>query len=448
MNIDFKLWNAVKAHFETALITTIAQLNEGRREPDKLRNRSLSDQLGLFQDKITKSIDFNPSGGQVACVMPRSSFYKEISSIKAYAAQGADEFAQVLLFSPLSANVNFAKHWDNFPVLMTILRTFYPHTVTPEQLKETVDAFGDKYYALAATVSGWKYDTIATVWNNRHALFQKLNKLNKTGDEIDLLAELVKIPGVAPVKAGFIAQLLFGKSGCLDTHNIDIYSKIFPDLASDLDPKNWGKDNSTEDQSKNLEAVKRYAGTLKKLTQRGVDTAVLWDVWVDFVGRMYKEISSGGRGLYADLEPALNPNDPKYQHLKTVVNKMKLGTSSNDPNQIVGIPTITGGPEGGGAGATHTIAAKDPLTIMNQFRKPQGSAEDWARAVPKHLNQHGIPIEKGIGDKPALMHYFGSALDDKGLDQDKLLHIFRSRLNRGGRKAWAARDNVAQHKLF
>src|SRR5690606_8752940 len=105
--------------------------------------------------------------------------------------------------SPLSANVNFGKHWDNFPVLMSILRFYYPDGASAEQLKQAVDAFGDAHSNLAGTIAGWKYNTITYIWNNRERLYSEIKAAAKKGDDVDLLSALVKIPGVAPVKAGF-----------------------------------------------------------------------------------------------------------------------------------------------------------------------------------------------------------------------------------------------------
>ena len=347
------------------------------------------------------------------------------------------------MFSPLSANVNFAKHWDNFPVVMTILKTMFPDVATKEGLQTAIDGFGDKYYALAGTVAGWKYDTICYVWNNRERLYNELRAANKSGSEIALLGELVKIPGVAPVKAGFIAQLIFGKSGCLDTHNIDIYTKVFPDMKDELNPELWQKGGGKDgiETSKGIEGIKRYADTLKKLEKRGIGTLELWDVWVDFVGRMYKMITSGGRGLYADLDPALNPHDPKYAELKTNINKMRITSAGKKTDAIVGVPTITGGTEGGGAGATHTIAAKDPLEALKQFDTMArgGKGEDWARAVPKFLNKHGIPFDPGSGDKPAMQHYFGNAVSGGEIDKDRIRDIIQQRMLKGGKKAAISR---------
>ncbi len=38
--------------------------------------------------------------------------------------------------------------------------------------------------------------------------------------ECAILHILMRIPGIGPAKAGFIAQILYGLSGCIDTHNL------------------------------------------------------------------------------------------------------------------------------------------------------------------------------------------------------------------------------------
>jgi len=40
------------------------------------------------------------------------------------------------------------------------------------------------------------------------------------GDDIALALSLLQVPGLGLVKAGFLAQLAFGRIGCLDTHNM------------------------------------------------------------------------------------------------------------------------------------------------------------------------------------------------------------------------------------
>ena len=312
---------------------------------------------------------------------------------------------------------------------MLILRHYFPQGVKKEELQKTIKAFTDKYFAATATISGFKYDTIVHIWNNRESLFQKIKQAAK-GDDIKLLSALLPIPGVAPVKAGFMAQLIFGRSGCLDTHNIDIYTKVYPDLEPELNMSKWQKDTSPRADKKNLEALKRYSSTLKKLNKRGIGTKELWDVWVDFVGNMYRMIVEGGHGLYGNLEPALNPNDPKYQDLKTDINKMKITAAGKKAGGIVSVPTISGVGAGGGAGATHTIAAKDPIDILSALSRGE-DAPYWAKAIDRTVDpKTGNPYNKIMGGEPAATHYFGKALDSKGkVDIDRLKRIIKNRVS-------------------
>jgi len=432
------LGEALAAYIETALYLEhdrqLALVE--RKDPNKFRNATISNQLGLFDDpnEDPKAKYARPEF-QGCPITPLSSYDKEIKVIQQYAMSSPANFAQVMLFSPLSANVSFAKHWDNFPVVMTILRHFFPNGVkNPEDLKKVIAAFNEKYSTIGATVSGWKYDTILHVWNNKEDLWQKVRQAAAGGDDVDLLSALIQIPGVAPVKAGFMAQLIFGRSGCLDTHNIDIYSKVWPDLAKDLNPDNWGKSGGKAGplNKKTIEGLKKYTATIEKFKQRGIGTKELWDVWVDFVGYMYKSIIDGGHGLYADLEPALNPNDPNYQQLKTDINKMKITAIGKKLHGIVPVPTITGHGSGGGAGATHTIAAKDPLDALRMFKR-QRRGEDvpnWAKAIKRDIDPRtNMPYNKIMHATPAMLRYFGPALLPSGeVDLDRVQNIIRRRI--------------------
>jgi len=449
---NFTQWlamgEALLAYIETALYLEHDRhlaLIEGRKDPSKLRNATTgSPQRSLFdtpEDDAAQAAKYGRRPEFDSCpVTPLSSYDKEISVIQKYAMSSPTNFAQVMLFSPLSANVSFAKHWDNFPVVMTVLRHFFPNGVPkPEDLKKVISAFSEKYSTVGATVSGWKYDTILYVWNNKEKLWQSVRQAAKSGDDVDLLSALIQIPGVAPVKAGFMAQLIFGRSGCLDTHNIDIYSKAWPDLAKDLNPDDWGKSGKKGSQGelvslnkRTIDGLKKYTSTIEKFKQRGIGTRELWDVWVDFVGFMYKSIIDGGHGLYADLEPALNPNDPKYQGLKTDINKMKITATGKKLNGIVPVPTITGHGSGGGAGATHTIAAKDPFDALRAFKAQQDGSNvpDWAKAVKRDIDpKTGRPFNKIMHATPAMLRYFGPALSDGGeVDVDRVKDIIQRRI--------------------
>lgn len=433
-----------------------ALLTEGRRDPDRLRNavvtrnrkftpptRDLFDTDDQYKAKIDQAKqDHQLSMGKrpewKGCeITPISSYDKEIRALQIYAGESADHFAQVLLFSPLSANVNFAKHWDNFPVVMTVLVTEFPDKIKPKRvsdkgktpveiLQDRLAWFDQTKYGLGATVAGWKYDTIVYVWNNRQKLKAKMDAIhNKGGSDADLIMAMQEIPGVAPVKAGFIAQLIYGRAGCIDTHNIDIYSRVFPDLKDELQSDLWQKtkNKSGLNQDSTRKAVDRYTGTLGKLKDRGIGTKELWDVWVDFVGHMYKAILDGGKGLYAEIGPALNPKDPKYADLITTVPKERiLASGKKQHGNQIGVDTITGSSAGGGASMTHDLPAHHPHDMLKHLHKATRGDKD---ALPFATAVRREP--KLMGPKPAGLHYFGPAINqDSGeVDPDRLKDLIK-----------------------
>jgi hypothetical protein len=446
---NFSEWAAYKDACTGYALASLARtseenLTEGRREPEKLRsrggaavNRSLFDR-DRDQDDLKKGI-VDPAakaGEDMVCpITPLSGYEHHIKAIQQFAFASPANFAQTLLFSPLSANVPFPKHWDNFQLLMMILKHSYPDRVSEEELEHVIDSFGEYLHSMAHTIGGWKIQTVCQVWNNKETMMHKLIALSKKGNDAAMIRELIKIPGVQPVKAGFIVQLLFGRAGCIDTHNIDIYSKAFPDLATDLqNPGEWQGEKG----------VPKYMKLLKSLNKRGIGTKELWDVWVDFVENFYRQISSHGLGSYTDMGTAIdNPDDPKYDALKKS-SIPKMGATAG--GKLVSINPISG-KMGRGASATHL--QMDPDDALYQFDKiySQGEAGSAAaRAVPFRTNQLGQPIDRGVGlgDKPSLLHYFKPALAGKEVDPEVVRAIIRNRMNKGGKKAVAAKARAAQ----
>ena len=178
-------------------------ITEGRKDRLKLANRDFTDNSGtLFnnddENKIDKWVNANkrPDTSDTCIKTPLSGYAKHISAVQAFAKASPDNFAQVLMFSPLSANTPFAKHWDNFYPLMLILKHNFPNKVTPQEIEKVVDSFEDKYHAMAFTIGGWILDTISDIWSNREGLYNELNSLAKTGDDVDLIKRLSMIKEV------------------------------------------------------------------------------------------------------------------------------------------------------------------------------------------------------------------------------------------------------------
>ena len=429
------------------------EINEGRKDRFKLANRDFSKTAPtLFnnddeEDKVDKWVGANGGQKDTCEKTPLSGYAKHISAVQAFAKASPDNFAQVLMFSPLSANTPFAKHWDNFYPLMLILKHNFPDKVTSQEIEQVVDGFEDKYHALAFTIGGWKLDTIADIWSNRQGLYQELNQLAKTGDDVDLIRRLSKIKGVAPVKAGFIAQLIWGRAGCIDTHNIDIYSKVFPDMEKELDPGLWGQEKDTETRtgSTKLGSVQKYVNTLDKLKSRGIGTSQLWDVWVDFVESMYIMITKHGRGYYDMQGPALDKNAPEYDALKGITIPKK-GIGQDSKGYMV---PLVGGKVGMGASATHL--PMEPDDALKQFHKIyQGGqrGSDAAHAVAFHKDRFGRPLDQTLGNQPTALHYFGGAVQGNEVDPDYIRNVIRQKIAKGGKKRRKIRADQMQGKLF
>jgi len=375
-------------------------------------------------------------------ITPLSGYAKHIKAIQSFAMSSPENFAQTMMFSPLSANVPFPKHWDNFSVIMAILRNIYPNKVTADELREVIKVFDDQYHSLSHTVSSWKFDTIAEIWSNKEKYFKELPKLAAENDDESLIARLSALPGVQPVKAGFMAQLLFGRAGCIDTHNIDIYSKVFPDM--DFNPSKWDiKGNKFAQLEKGMpKEVEKYVSTLQKLSDRGFGTRQLWDVWVDFVENFYKYMTEHGLGLYRPMGAAIDKKDPLYKWLAQQGPIEKYPSAGRKTTQGVisgkfDVPLVGGG--GMGASATHLQLPPEEmyrqLYRMYRLGKPGGEA---ASSIPFYrINRSGkyepLEVPIGMGMEPSLLHYFAK----KGyseLDPDYVKHVVRQRLSHKGRK--------------
>lgn len=415
---------------------------ESRSEPEKLRKQDFTHDPSKFlidpgdpKLKVDKWVNANKDKGESCPLTPLSGYERHIKAIQNFAHQSPENFAQVLMFSPLSANVPFSKHWDNFYTLMLILKHKFPNKVTKEELQKAVDSFGDKYHAMAHSISSFKFDTIADIWSNRKALFSELNGLAKASDDVQMIERLSKIKGVQPVKAGFIMQLLWGRAGCIDTHNLDIYKNVFPDLAGHLDEPSWQKKGG----------AKKYVTALEKLKERGIGTKQLWDVWVDFVESFYIMISHHGRGTYDMQGPALDPNDPEYDELRGK-QIPKSGTVGKDRVNLM-VPVV-GGKVGGGASATHL--PMEPDEALEKFYKVyrKGEKHPDASAVAFHKDKSGLPLDQSLGKEPSALHYFGPAVSDLGVNPDHVKWLINKRLEQGGKLKRKADYEQSQSKLF
>ena len=168
--------------------------------------------------------------------------------IAAYARQNADHFAEVITF-----------------VYVTVRNPLYR---VPNDLRDI-----RKLGRNAAALWGWKLEAWEYLQAHKHELFADCERIyNDAVDEEELrdslLGYLARLPGLGFAKAGFVAQLIYGVSACLDTHNMDrfgIKANTFK-AAKALN-------------GKAREHRKRYHETIDK----SGGTAGLWNSWCQYV---------------------------------------------------------------------------------------------------------------------------------------------------------------------
>lgn len=317
-------------------------------------------------------------------------FTRDQQAIGKFARQSPENMAQVAMFSPLSARTLFANLEQQFPVVVYLLRYLYGHDkpVDKKELEQVLKDYFDKEGAnTRSVVFGFKLDTVADIWNRRNRIYQQAMSMYNEADPSKsdteglmklfsgLNKEVGNIAGIAPVKAGFVVQLLFGQAGCIDVHNVRIYKQLADKMgwgqpeagkrslsSQDIDIDQWAKKGTTAATEKGLQ---RYLDVLDRLKERGIGTKELWNIWVDFVGQIYRAAK-----LVNPDEPALNPLDPQYKDFAGTVIKSKapawmLGGQGRKETDVA-LPIASGTPEGGEISKWHRKAASEPEELLRQ----------------------------------------------------------------------------------
>lgn len=121
---------------------------------------------------------------------------------------------------------------------------------------------------------GMKRTGISYINKFSEDLYSRCEYVYETADdetaENAILHILMNIPGIGPAKAGFICQMIYGLSGCLDTHNIirfGIPERTFRGKEAKYSVKRLGQ------------TVRDYNSFCRKVG----GTAVLWDQWCEYV---------------------------------------------------------------------------------------------------------------------------------------------------------------------
>ncbi|OJW13156.1 MAG: hypothetical protein BGO49_20375 [Planctomycetales bacterium 71-10] len=320
-----------------------------------------------------------------------SHFVRDQPYIAAFAQASPENMASAIIFVLLTIRADFMQVMQTFPLLMSVLMThFKDRPMAPGELEAKLTEMmarqaagshpnlrvtskaGKVYrqgYGVGGQIFGFKYDGVTDVWNRREAIYGSVTNLVAKKDTIAVFEYLLaNVKGLAQAKAGFCVQLIFGEMGCIDMHNVNLYSQYYLDrgqprsknnvfqpdhlnglymrsptskrdldLYNALDPRKfstkpglpgprpsgvvdarqmrtWG--NRTE---RFKGSVKAYMDVLKALEKDGFNTIKLWDVWVSYVANNYVKSSpkkdvggdeDGGSRYARDGLLAGNPLDP------------------------------------------------------------------------------------------------------------------------------------------
>ena len=177
-------------------------------------------------------------------------FNQDQTVIGSYARSNADQFARTCQF-----------------VILTVQQSLFNVEADFSQIDD-----GDN--DVTGILFGWKYAAFNSIWTNRERLYTQCEHYAETLEGNDLAAAIIDCiasePGYGLVKAGFVAQLIYGVGGCLDTHNI----------------RRFGLKESTFAKYKTLKTAKAKRAKLLKYVTLCSDlggAAALWDSWCEYV---------------------------------------------------------------------------------------------------------------------------------------------------------------------
>ena len=172
--------------------------------------------------------------------------------IDQYAKQRPDNMARVMTF-----------------VLATVQQSLF---MVPDIMTEI-----DKQGASSQYLWGWKMQAFDYITDNQKQIFDETINIfdaypNPDIARHELLKYFAMLPGFGLVKGGFCCQLIFGLSGCLDSHNI----KRFGLKASRFSAARFK--NARSETLRN-DIVKEYHGIVDALG----GSCELWNSWCEYV---------------------------------------------------------------------------------------------------------------------------------------------------------------------
>lgn len=193
-----------------------------------------------------------------------------------YGRQDAECFARVLKFVVLTIRTRLAQ---------------VPSDMETLDLAEAGEASPD----IDSILYGSKRGAVMDINANKDALFSQAESIvyhaESEREAAESLVDLFSgIYGLGLAKAGFCAQLLYGLSGCLDSHNLERLG-ISPNLVK----------SSTFKNAKTLATRRKWLARYQDIVESQGGTSALWDSWCEYVAARPDETGvrmNGNKPLY------------------------------------------------------------------------------------------------------------------------------------------------------
>jgi hypothetical protein len=267
-----------------------------------------------------------------------SGFCRYNPQINAYAAESPENLAEVLIFVVATQQVRWPDVVAKFPNLMN-------HLYTNNGLFKKGETRSEEGFpkSFSSVIIG-KTDAIDAMWKNRDSIYATLMPVikeynnSKSAQKEDaafkLYLQLLRMPRLGLPKAGFAAQLIIGRFGCIDSINSNILELpkaiVGPDNKFKSPSKTAPKDSEfIGDLTKSgVEMAKKYADYLSHLEKIAGDdiSKILWDNWCDIVAHKIKnprsqfdvELQGGLKGgrVESDYPRVYDPSNPSSEFMK------------------------------------------------------------------------------------------------------------------------------------
>jgi len=368
-----------------------------------------------------------------------SGFCRHNPLINQYARESEENLAEVLIFVVATQLARWPDVVSKFPHLMNYIYSNDGMFKAGEKRSE--EALPNTFSSLVVG----KTDAIDFIWKSRGQIFSMLSpyiedyhnsaSAKKEEAAFKLYLKLLQMPRLGLPKAGFAAQLIIGRLGCIDSINSNILELpkdiIKTDKKGDTGFKTPGKQNRpSEDFVASLtkggvELAKKYADYLNQLEKLSGDniTKILWDNWCDIVAYKIRnprtkfdvKLQGGLQGgeVESDYPRQYQPHNPSSQFMK------KLGsTISGSDVSIQHYPpalkaalreiikkvvtkvleetsTMAGGNVEGGM--TKSPFGSDTASMIEKHKKPKGTSlagnmtEKKKLAIKKKLSEKMDP---------------------------------------------------------